>query len=210
MMVLLIDTVCECNCLGHVSHTDVQIARQQPERVELTSTSRAKVQQRDLTIHSSVAPVHTELVAERLHTRPGISCLADVITVWYICIAWYVLLPSIHVSHACIFVKGSSWFSSQRLPRRVLHYVVREFGTCNNKGTSVWTLSQALDLANFSAFWPWPVSCHKCGQLTSTVASLLHWMLTFVYNTLFMIQCYTVRLQTFVCADWHAQLLSCW
>jgi len=81
MMVLLIDTVCECNCLGHVSHTDVQISRQQPERVELTSTSRARVQQRDLTIHSSVAPVHTQLVAERSHTRPGISCLADVITV---------------------------------------------------------------------------------------------------------------------------------
>jgi len=58
------------------------------------------------------------------------------------------------------------------------------------------TLSKTLNLSDFSAFSPRHVERRKCGQLSSTVASLSHWTFVFVYNTL-------IVTQRFVCDSWH-------
>ena len=63
----------KCNYLDCVHHSGVHNTRRRPEKVGLSAESEARALQCDLTIHSSLAPVHTELVTERSHAAPGMS-----------------------------------------------------------------------------------------------------------------------------------------
>jgi len=61
----------------------------------------------------------------------------------------------------------------------VLHHVMRGFGCLKN-----WSLVPNSELGQFFCFFCHGSStCHKCCQVSSTVAGLSHWALTFVYNT---------------------------
>jgi len=69
----------------------------------------------------------------------------------------------------------------------IVQWIERVFSTCTTLSISyirpickeIWvSLSQALNLADFSAFSPPHINCRKHCQLSSTTTSLLHWVTT--------------------------------
>jgi len=98
------------------------------------------------------------------------------------------LAVSLSVRHTRVLYleNAERMFWHRDYPRLILHCVVRDFGY-GNKGTSLWKLSQTLNLAKFSAFFR-----HGMSIVASvvdlvrpkTIAALSYWAFTFIYDTI--------------------------